>query len=160
MKRGLWWPIGVAAILATTVAANIWVMMIASDDPSFAIEEDYYRKALAWDTTLAQAARNTALGWHLTPAMGPIASDGRAVLTAQLMDSLGAVIPNAVVKVSALPVARATEVREATLVADDAGTYAARLDARRPGQWELRFDATVGTERFTQVSRVEVGVQR
>ena len=55
MKRGLWWPIAVAAILATTVAANIWVMMIANDDPSFAIEPDYYRKALAWDTTLAQS---------------------------------------------------------------------------------------------------------
>ena len=91
MKRGMWWPIAVTAILATTVAANIWVMMIASDDPSFVIEEDYYRKAIAWDSTLAQAARNTTLGWHLTPAMGPIASDGSAVLTAQLTDSLGAV---------------------------------------------------------------------
>lgn len=159
MKRGLWWPIAVAGILATTVAANIWVMMIASDDPSFAIEEDYYRKALAWDTTLAQAARNAALGWRLTPEMGPITSDGRAVLTARLTDSLGAVIPNAVVKVSAVPVVRATEVREATLVAGDAGTYVARVEARRTGQWELRFDATVGAERFTQVSRVEVARQ-
>ncbi|MDF2772017.1 MAG: hypothetical protein K0S86_1511 [Geminicoccaceae bacterium] len=159
MKRGLCWPIAVTGILATTVAANIWVMMIARDDPSFAIEEDYYRKALAWDAALAQAARNAALGWHLTPEMGPIASDGRAVLTARLTDSLGVVIPNAVVKVSAVPVVRATEVREATLVAGDAGTYAARVEARRPGQWELRFDATVGAERFTQVSRVEVARQ-
>ena len=159
MKRGLCWPIAVTGILATTVAANIWVMMIASDDPSFAIEADYYRKALAWDTTLAQAARNAALGWHLTPEMGPIGNDGRAVLTARLTDSLGAAIPNAVVKVSAVPVVRATEVREATLVAADAGRYSARVDARRSGQWELRFDATVGAERFTQVSRVEVARQ-
>ena len=29
-------------------------MRIANDDPSFAIEPDYYRKAVTWDSTLAQ----------------------------------------------------------------------------------------------------------
>src|SRR5688500_20140504 len=116
MKRGLCWPIAVTGILATTVAANIWVMMIASDDPSFAIEEDYYRKALAWDTTLAQAARNAALGWHLTPEMGPIGNEGRAVLPARLTDSLGAAIQNAVVLVTAVAGVGAVAMRGEQLI--------------------------------------------
>ena len=33
MKRGAWWPIGITTVLATTVAANLWVMRIANDDP-------------------------------------------------------------------------------------------------------------------------------
>ena len=49
MKRGGWWPIAITGVLAATVAANIWVAKIASDDPSFAIEQDYYRKAITWD---------------------------------------------------------------------------------------------------------------
>lgn len=160
MKRGMWWPIGITGVLAATVAANIWVMVIANDDPSFAIEPDYYRKALAWDTTLAETRHNAALGWRLTPAMGPIASDGSALLTVRLTDSTGSGLAGAAVHVAALHVARASDVHQVTLADSGGGEYAARLDARRPGQWELRFDATVGSRRFTQTDRVEaIGVR-
>ena len=156
MKRGGWWPLAITGVLAATVGANIWVMVIARDDPSFAIEPDYYRKALAWDTTMAQAEHNAALGWRLTPSLGPVARDGRALITARLTDSTGAIIRDALVRVSALPVARAMDVQEVTLVVDGQGDYAASVDARRAGQWELRFDAVVGDNRFTQVTRVDV----
>jgi nitrogen fixation protein FixH len=59
------------------------------------------------------------------------------------------------VKVAALPVARANEVHEATLAAAGAGEYAAQLDSRRQGQWELRFDVRAGSAHFTDVARVE-----
>lgn len=155
MKRGAWWPIGIAGVLAATVAANIWVMVIANDDPSFAIEPDYYKKALAWDTTLAEARHAAALGWRLAPSFGPMAPDGSVLLTARLTDSTGAAVAGAVVRVAALHVSRASDVHRVTLTDSGRGEYAARLDARRAGQWELRFDATLGRERFTQVNRVE-----
>lgn len=156
MKRGAWWPIGIATVLATTVAANIWVMRIASDDPSFAIEPDYYRKAIAWDSTLAQERRDSVLAWRLTPELRVVTTAGKARLTALLTDSAGAPISGAVVKVSALPVARANEVHEVTLAAaGSAGEYAAELDSRRQGQWELRFDVRAGSTHFTEVARVE-----
>jgi nitrogen fixation protein FixH len=155
MKRGAWWPIGIVTVLATTVAANIWVMRIASSDPSFAIEPDYYRKAIAWDSTLAQARQDSILGWRLTPELRVVAATGRARLSAILTDSTGAPISGAVVKVSALPVARANEVHELTLAAAGAGEYAAQLDSRREGRWELRFDVRAGSTRFTEVARVE-----
>jgi len=155
MKRGAWWPIGITTVLATTVAANIWVMRIASDDPSFAIEPDYYRKAIAWDSTLAQARQDSILGWRLTPTLQVVAATGKARLSATLTDSTGAPISGAVVKVAALPVARANEVHEVTLVAAGAGEYTAQLDSRRQGQWELRFDVRAGSTHFTDVARVE-----
>ena len=156
MKRGTWWPISLAGVLATTVAANIWVAVIANDDPSFAIEPDYYRKAVEWDTTLAQGRHNASLGWRLTPTMGAIAADGSTLLSAQLTDSAGSAISGAVVRVTALAVARASDVHQATLAPAGAGTYAVRLEARRAGEWELRFDATRGGEHFTQVSRIRL----
>jgi nitrogen fixation protein FixH len=155
MKRGTWWPIGITAVLATTVAVNVWVATIANDDPSFAIEQDYYRKAITWDSTLAQARQNEKLGWHLTPALGPIGSNGGARLRATLTDSAGVPISGAVVKVSAVRVARANQVHELTLAAAEPGSYDAQLEARWPGQWELRFDVKAGSTHFTEVARVE-----
>jgi len=155
MKRGAWWPIGITTVLATTVAANLWVMRIANDDPSFAIEPDYYRKAIPWDSTLAQARPDSALGWRLTAQLQREAATGKTRISATLTDSLGTPISGAVVKVAALPVARASEVHEATLAAAGTGEYAAQLDARRPGLWELRFDVRAGSTRFTEVTRVE-----
>jgi nitrogen fixation protein FixH len=155
MKRGTWWPIGITAVLATTVAANIWVMRIANDDPSFAIEQDYYKKAISWDSTLAQGRRNGELGWRLTPTFGPIVNGG-ARLSVRLTDATGTAITGAHVRVTALPVARANDVHEATLVAAGAGDYDVHLDAQRTGQWELRFDVRAGLVHFTDVARVEV----
>ena len=155
MKRGTWWPIGITTVLATTVAANLWVMRIANDDPSFAIEPDYYQKAITWDSTLAQARQDSILGWRLTPRLQAVTATGKTQIRATLTDSSGTPISGAVVKVAAVPVARASEVHEATLVAAGAGEYAAQLDARRLGQWELRFDVRAGSTRFTEVARVE-----
>ena len=155
MKRGTWWPIGITTVLAATVVANIWVMRVASDDPSFAIEPDYYRKAIEWDSTLAQARQDSILGWRLTPNLQVVDATGKTRLSATLTDSTGAPISGAVVKVAALPVARANEVHEVTLAAAGAGEYAAQLDSRREGRWELRFDVRAGSIRFTEVARVE-----
>jgi nitrogen fixation protein FixH len=155
MKRGTWWPIGISVVLGATVAANIWVAKIANDDPSFAIEQDYYQKAISWDSTLAQADRNTQLGWRLTPELGPIGANGRVRVSAKLTDSTGAPISAATVRVSALQVARANQVHEATLAAVGGGEYDAQIDARLPGQWELRFDVRAGSAHFTDVARVE-----
>ena len=155
MKRGAWWPIAITGVLATTVAANIWVMRIANDDPSFAIEQDYYKKAITWDSTLAQARRNAQLGWRLTPELGPIGRRG-ARLTARLSDSTGAAITGATMRVSAMQIARSGEIHTATLDATSAGEYGAQLDAKLPGQWELRFDVHAGSAHFTEIARVEV----
>lgn len=155
MKRGAWWPIGITAVLATTVAANLWVMRIATDDPSFAIEPDYYQKAITWDSTLAQARQDSVLGWRLTPQLQIVAGTGKTRISATLADSLGTPISGAVMKVAALPVARASEVHEAMLAAAGAGEYEGQLDAQRQGRWELRFEVRAGSTRFTEVARVE-----
>jgi nitrogen fixation protein FixH len=155
MKRGAWWPIGITTVLATTVAANLWVMRIANEDPSFAIEPDYYQKAITWDSTLAQERQDSILGWRIKPTLGILTATGKTRVNAILTDSLGAPISGAVVKVSALPVARANEVYEATLAAAGPGEYAGQLDAQRQGQWELRFEVRTGSTRFTDVARVD-----
>lgn len=158
MKRGMWWPIGVAAVLSLTVGANFWVLAVANDDPSFAIEPDYYQKALKWDDEMAQQQRNATLKWQLTPALSPFDRKG-AVLTVRLTDSTGAALTGAKVTVAALANARANAVLDATLAPGARDGYAVVLPINRAGEWELRFEAVRGAERFTAVRRVEATAQ-
>lgn len=155
MKKGMGWPIGVTVVLATVVAANIWVAVKANSDPSFAIEPDYYKKAVAWDSSMAQDRHNTALNWSLNPVLGTFGSDSGATLRVRITDAAGVAIRNATVHVAALYNARAGTIYTATLAADGAGGYAGALPVHHAGQWELRFDVTRGADRFTSTARVE-----
>jgi FixH len=155
MKRGLAWPIGMATILALTVGANIWVAVIANDDPSFAIEPDYYRKAVGWDSTMVQMRENARLQWRAEPMLGAFTRTGGAQLRLRLLDANGAPIPNAIVRVAALYNARAGRVLEGTMTADTPTTYALQLPVTHRGEWELRFDIQRGAERFTSTTRLE-----
>jgi FixH len=154
MKRGMGWPIGVAVILAATVGLNIWVYRVANDDPSFAIERDYYRKAVDWDSTLAQRRQNLALGWHLSPRLDAFTPRDGARLRITLTDAAGTPIRDATVKVAAFFNARANDIIDSALARDSSG-YSVRLPVRYGGVWELQFDVTRGHERFTATSRVE-----
>lgn len=153
MKREHLWPIGLTAILMLTVAGNLWVMRIANADPSFAIEPDYYARAVRWDSTLAQEGRNRALAWRLAPALGGFSRDG-AELRVTLTDASGVAIRGATVNVSALFVGRASQVVETALVERDAG-YAVTLPVHHAGAWELKFDVTRGDDRFTITHRLD-----
>jgi nitrogen fixation protein FixH len=160
MKRGAWWPIAITLVLATTVGANVWVAMIASDDPSFAIEPKYYAKAIAWDSTMVQARENARLGWRLTPAIEMAERGGSASVRARLTDAAGNPLTGAVVRVSALHVARANDVHEMTLAPGADGEYSAPLGATRPGQWELRFDVRARGDHYTDVARQDARLAR
>lgn len=155
--RGLGWPIGMSVILAGTVALNLYVMHLARSDASFAVEPDYYRKAVHWDDELAQRRRNAALGWRLSPSLARDADDATR-LRLRLTDAAGRPLDGVAVEVEAFAIARAAQVQRVTLASaggDAAGAYDGRLDMRQPGQWELRVVATRGGERFTAVQRVE-----
>ena len=154
MKRGLGWPIGVAVILGATVGANIWVAVIASDDPSFAIEHDYYRKAVQWDSTMAQARENKRLGWRIEPRLAPIGGRDGSTLSVILTDGSGAPIRDAKIDVTAFFNARADSVVHADL-RDSGSSYDTRLPIHHPGTWELRFDVRRGRERFTNTARID-----
>lgn len=156
-SRGRAWIAAVVFILGGTVALNGWVLRLANADPSFAVEPDYYRRALRWDDELAQRERNAALGWTLEPNVGGTSAVG-AELRVRLADSSGAALRGASVLVSAFPVARSSHVIAAALHEGtrDAGGYSARVAIDRPGEWELRFEATRGADVFTAVRRVRV----
>jgi len=155
MKRGMQWPIGIALVLILSAGSNIWVAMIASRDESFAVEPEYYQKAVHFDDEMALREASYRLGWHLTPSLALGSPSREGTVSAALTDSAGTPIRGATVQLLAMHNARASHQLTATLAEVGDGVYRAPLDAERPGEWELRFIVTHGSERFAIRERVD-----
>ena len=69
--KGWFWPAVIVGLLLSGAAANIGFMIVANRDQSFAVEPDYYRKAVDWDRRMAQETRNAELGWGATASLEP-----------------------------------------------------------------------------------------
>jgi nitrogen fixation protein FixH len=152
MKKGWYWPFLLVGLLAAGVAANLYFLARAVGDPSFAVEPDYYAKALAWDAHQAQARENVELGWSVTLDVTPAdLATGRARVVAKLTDRDGRSVPGAAVALTAFHNARAANVLTATLSETAEHDYAADVPIVRAGLWEFRVAATRGSETFTAV---------
>ncbi|MBM3909103.1 MAG: FixH family protein [Gemmatimonadetes bacterium] len=154
MKRGLQWPIGVAAVLVLAILGNIYVAVRANSDPTVAIEPDYYQKAVRFDADQALRRRSERLGWRVTlTATRTSATDAEVV--AVLVDSTGASVRGAVVRVAARAVVRSNDVFSATAI--EAGDrYLAAVPVNRGGLWDFDVEAVRGGERFVASQRLEL----
>ena len=154
MKAGLGWPIGIVAILGASVAANLVMMRIANNDPSFAVEPDYYRKAVLYDSTMAQIQRNVDLGWAVQAFADSIVRGQPTRLRVVLRDERAQPVLGAAVNATVLFNARANDLSTATLTDDGAGVYSAALPINTPGEWEIRVNVTRDTSHFTSSTRI------
>jgi hypothetical protein len=144
------WPLFIAGALTLQVASSMVTIYLATSNPSYAVEDDYYQKGLRWDETRAQQQRNRQLGWRLEYAVTPPTAAGdQAVLTTIVRGPGGEPIADAGVSVEAFHNARAREIFKGQLTSGDHGTYEASLPMRRTGLWEFRFTVTRKTEKFT-----------
>jgi nitrogen fixation protein FixH len=152
VKKGWYWPLLLVGLLIVGgVGPNLILLAMATGDPSFSVEPDYYTKSLHWDDRLAQERRNAELGWSLGLDVRPAASGGGGVLlTAHLADGAGAPLDGASVELEAFHNARASEVLRTSLRGGGEGAYAATLPARRPGLWEFRIVVRRGGDVFTR----------
>ena len=154
MKKGMGWPIGVVVILLSTVLTNIGVIVFTGDDPSFAIEPDYYQKAVDWASTEALGTRSDALAWR-AEARVIAGADGSSRLSIVLRDATGSVVRNARVSGALLHIARANDVQQVRFAVTDSGTYEAGVTMARTGLWELRLAADRQAEQFRQTLRID-----
>src|SRR5262245_53063007 len=152
-KARFWAFVPVGLIIAM-VGGLVAMAVIASNDPSFAIEKDYYKKAVSYDATQAQARENARLGWHVECEL--VARGHELELVAVVKDKSGARIENASVQVEAFPNARAQRITTARLEPSAGERYAARVPLASRGLWELRFTIDARGSRFTEIVREDV----
>jgi len=152
IRKAAFWPTAVIGVLGVTVAANGFLLYEANRVDGTAVEQDYYRKAVEWDSTLAQASRNRRLGWTIAAALS---TDGRLRAWARAAD--GSAIDGAVITVEGFPIAFADGTFSATMAATSGDEYDATVPIVHHGLHELRFSVTKGADRYTAVLRGSPG---
>lgn len=150
---GWQWPAGIVLVLGATVAGNFWVMKVAGADPAFAIEKDYYRRAVAWDAHQAQQAANAQLGWRATGSA--TTATGGTEVRLDLTDTTGAPVPGAAVAVVARQHAHASSELVLRLEEQPDHSYRAVAPLAYAGVWHLDVTADRAGARFTARVRVE-----
>jgi len=145
------WPAVIIGALALHVIVSLVTVWIATSNPSYAVEEDYYQKAIHWDEKRAQDGRNSVLGWQIAFDVSPSTVVGEpAALDLVATDGSGKPLAGATVTVETFHNTRAGEILRARMVTDHDGRCSAPLSARRTGVWEFRFSIEHESDRFTQ----------
>lgn len=155
MKRFKLFP-GIVFLLlgvnATIVGITVY---LANSDRSFAVEPDYYQKALRWDAQVQQREQTLALGWDVRLDPGAQGAAGRHVQIS-IRDRDGRPVEGARVRVTAFPAARAADRFGAEFDPSEPGVYRADMDLAQPGLWEFDVLATRGGDQYTNRLRVSV----
>ena len=158
MKRAIsgaqLWPAAIIAVLVGQVGFGLWMSHVANDDPHFAVEPNYYARAVNWDATMAQSRLDRALGWQavatLTRAKGTAAT-----LRIALTDAAGTRVVADSVTVEALAIAHSTVIDTLTLARDSAG-FTAPIAVAPRGLWEVQLRAVRMHDVFTAKLRTEL----
>lgn len=154
------WPVLIIGALVIHVVVSLVTVVVATSNPSYAVEEDYYQKALAWDSRRAQDRHNLELGWQLDFEVAPPSAAGEdPQLAVRLADRSGQPLDGAEVAVAAFHNARAGQIVRADLATTGGGAYACPLAMRRSGRWELRFTVDRGGEHFTHTVTRHIGLE-
>jgi hypothetical protein len=156
-RAGRIWALVPVGLLLCMFAGLGTLAYIAIDDPSFALEPDYYTKAVHWDRSQAQLRENEALGFALEVRQPVVvATDGQAPLELHLTDRAGAPISGARLEVAAFPNAFASRVERLVLQETAPGVYRANLTRGMAGLWELRCDVSVGASHYARALRTDL----
>jgi len=151
-SAGWWWPWFIGALLVATAGGQGIMLYAATHDPTFAIEPDYYAKAVAFDTTILRDRENIQLGWRAAGTM--TTSGSAAALRVTLTDSAGTPISGARVRAVAIHNLDGSHPLSVAL-AESGAAYSGLIPGAHRGLWEIRVDAVLGTSHFTPSIRVD-----
>jgi len=140
----------IVSLLVGHVALMVSFAVIASGDPSFGVEPDYYEKALDWDRTRALMREPSEDGFALSTTLTPTTRDrGELRLVLRRAD---APVSGVRLKAAVFHLARARHWQTVELTERGAGLYGADVDLERDGLWEVRYEMTTA-ERTYQFTR-------
>jgi hypothetical protein len=150
------WAFVPAALLGSMLLGLGTLTYIATDDPHFALEPNYYDKAVHWEQAQAQARRSQASGVAVELLRAPSLEQGQVTIELRVRDASGAPLGGANVALEAFPNAFANQVTRAGLSEIEPGVYRGALRGTALGLWELRCAVTRGELRFEQTLRADV----
>jgi nitrogen fixation protein FixH len=151
---GTFWALVPVGLLGASLSGIGALSAIAMHDPGFALEQNYYDRAVHFDSQQAQWAEDARLGYRL--ALEQSGTLENIALALNVTDRDGNPLGGANVQLEAFANARADARRTLNFQEVSPGRYQAGLGAARSGLWELRFTVQKGAERFTQIVRADM----
>lgn len=152
-RRGWYWPVLVVVLLGFQLLVGGTLVYFSQNDPSFAVEKDYYRRGIEWDKQLAQQRLDEEMGWGLAVEVdGPmVGENGKTTRTvrARLSDRDGRAIEGAEVSLVCYHHARAADRIELALAEVEPGVYEQIGPLAREGRWAFQFTVHHGDDVFT-----------
>ena len=143
------WPGLVVVMLGGSVLTGVVTMTLATGDPSFAIEPDYYERALAWDEDAARRRASESLGWSADTSLATSADAlGNRVFTVTLIDRDGQPIDDARVSMTAFHKASSAERETFHFDHTGQGVYVTQLSSPRDGAWQIDLVAARHDDTF------------
>lgn len=153
-SRGRIWPVLIVSLLVAHVGLMVSFAVIASSDPSFGVEPNYYEQALEWDKTRALMREPGEDGYAVTTALSPT-GPGRGELVVVLGRG-DEPVSGATLSAIAFHAARAGDRQRVELTPRGPGTYGAELAVARDGSWEVRYELTTAERTYRFARRLTV----
>jgi len=135
-------PLLVGGIMAACLTSTGALIYMAERDRTFAVEPNYYAKALAWDRDHQAALRSRALGWNAVPRIQ------RGELVVTLTDREARPVHGAVVGAEVFASIRAAVRTQLALTESVPGEYRTVLPTGPSGLWRVNLTAQHGEDRF------------
>jgi hypothetical protein len=152
------WPWVPVLLLGSMLVGLGGMAYLAINDPGFALEPNYYDKAVHWDQSQAEAAASRALGLQVTFSKPlELSKSGALELELSIRDRDGASFSGARVELEAFANAHASRIESVLLRETAPGVYSAEIARGSRGLWELRIAVRRGDVRYRDVVRAEVG---
>ncbi len=156
-RRGARWPLMIVGLLGLNIVITAALILYANADSSYAVEPEFYQKALAWDQTQAQMGANERLAWVVAADAAPRQdAAGLRSLRVLLRDRNARPIAGASVRAEMFHQARSSQRVRAELKDAGDGSYLASLPLSRPGKWEVRITAGRAGDTFTHTLTLDV----
>ena len=136
------WPGLVVTLLGGHALFCLFVVVLATSDPSVAVEPDYYQKAVDWEETQKLRLASRRLGWSTDLTVGNDTDfQGNRELAVRIRDKEGVAVEGLMVELMCYHRARANDRRTMLLSENEPGQYVGKLPIRREGFYEFRLVA-------------------
>lgn len=156
-RAGRRWIAFITTLFLAQVAAVVLMIWIATSDRSFALEPDYYQKAMRWDDTSRMQRESDRLGWSVELRVDAHDDHGMRPITWRLVDEKQNPVDGAVFEAEWFHHARARERHTTAFENIGDGLYRAALRFERSGLYEFRIHATRGEQHFLRTVQHDIG---
>ncbi len=148
MIKKLMWPGILFVLIGSVVVVDTTMLVIALNDDSFAVAEDYEGRGGTPSNSIDQARENRRLGWSVVADVRWVDAETVEVRL-QVADGEGRSLDDPSAALQAFHKARAADVIEVPLVVQEDGTIRGTFKPERFGHWALRTTIVRGADVFT-----------